>query len=154
MLQPLLHACPCIRSLIPAAHFPFLAHPPLPCLPPTPLRGALVLEGGQMRWPAPPLAAPAAPPARKQEDSKKKVLTPEEIYADTLKSALTTTVGLSCIVGLGAVSPGPAFSRCAGGWRWMGALGRRGDVRVTSCGAVAWWLGGCADSCGVQCSCC
>ncbi|KAI3433374.1 hypothetical protein D9Q98_003191 [Chlorella vulgaris] len=74
------------------------------------VRGALVLEGGQMRWPAPPLAAPAAPPARKQEDSKKKVLTPEEIYADTLKSALTTTVGLSCIVGLGAVSPGPAFS--------------------------------------------
>lgn len=124
-------------------------------------------------WPAPPLPAPAAPPPKKEAEAKKE-LTPEEIYADTLKSALTTSecdwerwcrrglqqggvhgrltaglagmvaclpwpalllalchvqltvllnavprppptappaaVGLSCIVGLGAVSPGPAFS--------------------------------------------
>ncbi|PRW58593.1 NAD(P) mitochondrial isoform A [Chlorella sorokiniana] len=73
------------------------------------VRGALVLENGQLMWPAPPLPAPAAPPPKKEAEAKKE-LTPEEIYADTLKSALTTTVGLSCIVGLGAVSPGPAFS--------------------------------------------
>ncbi|KAL4423593.1 hypothetical protein ABPG77_004633 [Micractinium sp. CCAP 211/92] len=73
------------------------------------VRGALVLEDGELRWPAPPLPAPAAPP-KKAEEAKKKELTPEEIYADTMRSALTTTVGLSCIVGLGAVSPGPAFS--------------------------------------------
>ncbi|EFN59205.1 hypothetical protein CHLNCDRAFT_138139 [Chlorella variabilis] len=74
------------------------------------VRGALVLEGGELRWPAPPLAAPAAPPPRKEEAKGKKELTPEEIYADTLRSALTTTLGLSCIVGLGAVSPSSAFS--------------------------------------------
>ena len=29
--------------------------------------GALVLEGGQLMWPAPPLPAPAAPPPKKEE---------------------------------------------------------------------------------------
>lgn len=52
--------------------------------------GALVLEGGQLMWPAPPLPAPAAPPPKKEAEAKKE-LTPEEIYADTLKSALTTS---------------------------------------------------------------
>lgn len=49
-----------------------------------------MLEGGQLMWPAPPLPAPAAPPPKKEAEAKKE-LTPEEIYADTMKSALTTS---------------------------------------------------------------
>lgn len=49
-----------------------------------------MLEDGELRWPAPPLPAPAAPP-KKAEEAKKKELTPEEIYADTMRSALTTS---------------------------------------------------------------
>lgn len=63
--------------------------PRLPACP-APRSGALVLEDGQLRWPAPPLPAPAAPP-KKAEEAKKKELTPEEIYADTLRGALTTS---------------------------------------------------------------
>jgi NAD(P) transhydrogenase len=78
------------------------------------VRGALVLEGGEMRWPAPPLPAPAAPPPRAAAPAAaaaaKRAPTPEEAYAETLRSAAATTVGLTALVGLGAVSPGPAFS--------------------------------------------
>ena len=49
-----------------------------------------MLEGGEMRWPAPPLPVPVAPP-RKEEPKAKAALTPEEIYADTMRSALTTS---------------------------------------------------------------
>ena len=71
--------------------------PPPP--PPSPCSGALVLENGELRWPAPPLPAPAAPP-KKAEQGKagKKELTPEEIYADTLKSAFTTSELLCCLL--------------------------------------------------------
>lgn len=74
------------------------------------VRGALVLEQGEMRWPAPPLPAPAAPAPKKEAAPAKKEVTPEDIYADTMRSAASTAVGLSAIAALGAASPGPAFS--------------------------------------------
>jgi hypothetical protein len=46
-----------------------------------------------MRWPAPRLAAPPQPAAPAKQEAQKKGLTPEEIYADTLRSALTTSEG-------------------------------------------------------------
>jgi H+-translocating NAD(P) transhydrogenase len=72
------------------------------------VRGALVLEGGDMRWPAPPVPV-AAPPKPKAEPPAKKEVKPEDIYQDTLKSAGGTAAALTALVGLGAVSPGPAF---------------------------------------------
>lgn len=86
------------------------------------VRGALVLEGGELRWPAPPLPAPAAPPPKKEEVAKKE-LTPEEIYADTLKSALTTSAllflmgwwwGKSCCCWAGLLPGAAAFCRTLG----------------------------------------
>ena len=73
------------------------------------VRGSLVLAGGEMMWPAPPLPAPPAPPA-KTEASGPKVLTPEEIRNETLQQVSTTAVGLTAIAAMGAVSPGAAFS--------------------------------------------
>jgi NAD(P) transhydrogenase len=76
------------------------------------VRGALILDDGEMMWPAPPLPTPAAPPPRKEEERGpvKKELTPEEIFNATLKNAVVTGVGLTAIIGVGAVSPNPAFS--------------------------------------------
>jgi len=79
------------------------------------VRGALVLEIGEMRWPAPPLPAPAAAAPKKKDDDggrmkKKEALTPEQIYQETMKNAGITAASLGAVVGMGAISPGPAFS--------------------------------------------
>ncbi len=75
------------------------------------VRGALVLEEGELRWPPPPAAAPAAPPKPKAaEKAAKAEPTAEELRAETMRSAATTAAGLTALVGLGAASPGPAFS--------------------------------------------
>lgn len=73
------------------------------------VRGSLVLDNGELRWPAPPLPAPAAP-AAKVETKGPKVLTPEEIRKDTMGQVATTAVGLTAIAAMGAASPGSAFS--------------------------------------------
>ncbi|GAB4817580.1 hypothetical protein N2152v2_004626 [Parachlorella kessleri] len=72
------------------------------------VRGALVLEQGAMRWPAPPITLPSAP--KKKEEAVKKEKTPEDIYKETMSSAATTALGLTAIASLGAVSPNVAFS--------------------------------------------
>lgn len=81
-----------MRSPAAPARTSLFASGPPTCLlgDPWPCSGALVLEDGELRWPAPPLPPPAAPP-KKAEEAKKKELTPEEIYADTLRGALTTS---------------------------------------------------------------
>jgi len=72
------------------------------------VRGALVLDEGELRWPAPPSAAPAAPPAPPKP--KEEATGPKDLYPDTLRSALTTTGAAAATLAIGAVSPGPTFS--------------------------------------------
>jgi H+-translocating NAD(P) transhydrogenase len=87
------------------------------------VRGALVLEQGEVRWPAPPpksvveaaekaaKAAAAAPTAAELAAAAAPVITPEEqLRQATLKSALTTTGASLATLALGAVSPSSAFS--------------------------------------------
>lgn len=74
------------------------------------MRGALVLDEGELRWPAPPPAAPAAaaaPPAAKKEEEAKG---PKDLYPETLRNALTTTGAAAATLAVGAVSPSSAFS--------------------------------------------
>ena len=68
-------------------------HPPphTPTHPPYPPRGALVLEGGELRWPAPPLQLPAAKPPPKVEE--KRGPTDEELRDESMQSALSTGEG-------------------------------------------------------------
>lgn len=75
---------------------------------PLQVRGALVLDEGEMRWPAPRSAAPAAPPPapKKAEEAKG----PKDLYPDTLRNALTTTGAAAATLAIGAVSPSSAFS--------------------------------------------
>lgn len=82
------------------------------------VRGALVLEDGELRWPPPPPPAPATPAAPAvskpagHQTAKQGAgpATPEQIYNDTLRSAGSTAAGLAAISALGAVSPNAAFS--------------------------------------------
>jgi hypothetical protein len=73
-----------------------------------------------MRWPAPPLPVPVAPP-RKEEPKAKAALTPEKIYADTMRSALTTSESSFCGIFWG--------SRGCRGRAWSGLLRGRGRAR-------------------------
>lgn len=83
------------------------------CLPAVQqVRGALVLDEGEVRWPAPPppslaAAAAAAPAAVKKEEEVKG---PKDLYPDTLRNALTTTGAAAATLAIGAVSPSSAFS--------------------------------------------
>ncbi|KAI7844259.1 hypothetical protein COHA_002057 [Chlorella ohadii] len=75
------------------------------------VRGALVLEGGELRWPAPPLPLPApAPPASATVAAAKKVRTPQQLFRDTLHSACSLALALAALAGFGIASPGAAFS--------------------------------------------
>ena len=73
------------------------------------VRGSLVLDNGELRWPAPPLPAPATPPP-KAEATGPKEKTADEIYQETFTQVATTAVGLTAIAAMGAASPGTAFS--------------------------------------------
>lgn len=91
--------CVCVLRVLPCC--PFLPRCPLQ------VRGALVLDEGELRWPAPPSAAPAPPPAPKMEEAAKG---PKDLYPDTLRNALTTTGAAAATLAIGAVSPSSAFS--------------------------------------------
>lgn len=73
------------------------------------VRGALVLQEGELTWPAPPPAQASAPPppAPKKETE---ATGPKDLYDVTLKNALVTAGSAGAVMAIGAVSPGAAFS--------------------------------------------
>lgn len=73
------------------------------------VRGALVLENGEMMWPAPPLPAPAQP-QQQAEKPKEAPTGPPDLYKPTLQNALTTTGGIAGALALGSIAPNAAFS--------------------------------------------
>lgn len=74
------------------------------------VRGALVLEEGELMWPAPPLPAPAAPAPSAAAAAKSEPVGPKDLYEDNMRSALVTTGAVGATLALGAVSPSAAFS--------------------------------------------
>ncbi|EEC04253.1 NAD(P) transhydrogenase, putative [Ixodes scapularis] len=79
------------------------------------IRGSIILKDGELLWPPPPpkvVAAPPPPPtplAAETKAAKKEVAVPDYFKA-TLKDSFLYTAGLAGIVGLGVVSPNPAFT--------------------------------------------
>jgi len=76
------------------------------------VRGMLVLEDGQMRWPPPPPDLPPAPPAKAVEeeiplthDQKNQIS-----FAQNTSSALLISAAFPALLGMGMVSPEPAFA--------------------------------------------
>lgn len=73
------------------------------------VRGALVLDEGVLKWPAPLPPLPAAPPKPAAKEAEVPA-GPADLYGTTLGNALVTTGGVAGVLAIGAVSPGAAFS--------------------------------------------
>lgn len=70
---------------------------------------AIVTHNGNKLWPNPkPLPMLDAKPKVKKE-AKKEVVKQSDPYTDTIKNAVSTALGLSSFVGIGALCPDPAF---------------------------------------------
>lgn len=77
------------------------------------VRGSIVLKDGVWMWPPPVIAVSAAPPPPPPSASKsapKKAEVVASPFADTMKSSLMYTTGLGSLLGLGVISPSPAFT--------------------------------------------
>lgn len=90
------------------------------------IRGCLVLENGQLMWPAPPLPAPPKPstpppPNPNLEGNKAK---PDK-YQEALTRSLATTAGMGSLMAIGLAAPATAVSSmmtkfglaCIGGYQ-------------------------------------
>ncbi|KAK7489396.1 hypothetical protein BaRGS_00019340, partial [Batillaria attramentaria] len=78
------------------------------------VRGSIILHDGKMMWPPPPPkvdpGAPAATPVAAAAAAVKEPPPPPNYFNLTLKDALMYTSGLGTTLGLGMVSPNPAFT--------------------------------------------
>jgi len=69
-------------------------------------RGAMILQNGTMMWPPPQIADPSPVAKPKAEVA----IVEPNYFQDTLKDAFMYTAGLSTALGLGVLSPTPAFA--------------------------------------------
>lgn len=76
------------------------------------VRGSIILKDGTLMWPPPVVAVSAQPPPAAAAAAKpvKAEPLPPNPFADTLKSSLMYTTGIGSFLGLGAISPNPAFT--------------------------------------------
>ncbi|CAN0467938.1 unnamed protein product, partial [Phaeothamnion confervicola] len=72
-------------------------------------RGVLVLDDGELTWPAPlpPAPAASAQPAKAAAPTEATPVDYKQLY---MRSALKTTGMSGLVLGLGIASPNPAFS--------------------------------------------
>jgi len=77
------------------------------------VRGSIIVQNGELLWPPPPPPTPvpsATTVATSQPAAEKPVPAEPNYFANTLKDAAMYTGGLGGLLGLGMVSPNPAFT--------------------------------------------
>lgn len=77
------------------------------------VRGSIIVQNGQLLWPPPPPPTPApgaTSVATPKPAAEKPVPVEPNYFANTLKDAALYTGGLGGLLGLGMVSPNPAFT--------------------------------------------
>lgn len=76
------------------------------------VRGSIVLKNGEWMWPPPVIAVSAAPPPPPSagKSAPKQAAVVANPFADTMKSSLMYTTGMGGLLGLGVISPSPAFT--------------------------------------------
>ncbi|KAK9824598.1 hypothetical protein WJX72_011597 [[Myrmecia] bisecta] len=74
------------------------------------VRAALVLDNGELMWPAPAPPAPKVAPVAATPAAKAVPSGPVDLRPKTMSTALATTAGLTGILAMGFVSPSTAFS--------------------------------------------
>lgn len=89
------------------------------------VRGSIVTQNGSVTWPPPVIAVSAQPqqPAAGAAIKPKVEAAPPNPFADTMKSSLTYTAGLGTLIGLGVVSPNPAFTAMMSTFALSGIVG-------------------------------
>lgn len=87
------------------------------------VRGSIVTQNGTVTWP-PPVIAVSAQPQQAAVTAKAKVeVIPPNPFTETMKSSLTYTAGLGTLIGLGVVSPNPAFTAMMSTFALSGIVG-------------------------------
>jgi H+-translocating NAD(P) transhydrogenase len=87
------------------------------------VRGSIVTQNGGVTWP-PPVIAVSAQPQQTAGAAKPKVeVLPPNPFTETMKSSLTYTAGLGTLIGLGVVSPNPAFTAMMSTFALSGIVG-------------------------------
>jgi len=71
-------------------------------------RGSMILQNGELMWPPPAIKDPS--PVVKPKQATEVVVKEPNYFGDTLKDAFMYTAGLSGALGLGMLSPTPAFA--------------------------------------------
>ena len=83
------------------------------------VRGSIILNNGELLWPAPAPATPPPPPAQKakapltaeqKEKELKKLMTDGDYFRKYLKDSLVYTTGLAGLIGMSTISPHAAFA--------------------------------------------
>jgi NAD(P) transhydrogenase len=92
------------------------------------VRGMLVVEEGKLMWPAP---QPAAPPAPPKKEVKEEVVEEIDYYSVYMNSALRSTAGVGGLLGMGMISPNPAFSNMMTTFALSGIIGYQVVMGVT-----------------------
>lgn len=87
------------------------------------VRGSIVSHNKNVTWPPPVIAVSAAPQQTAAAAPVKVEAPPPNPFAETMKSSLTYTAGLGTLIGLGVVSPNPAFTAMMSTFALSGIVG-------------------------------
>ncbi|EFA03278.1 NAD(P) transhydrogenase, mitochondrial [Tribolium castaneum] len=74
------------------------------------VRGSIILQEGKLLWPPPAPVGPPPPPPVKKTETKVQETVAESPLMATVKDSLLCTTGIGTILGLGVLSPNPAFT--------------------------------------------
>ncbi|RZB41000.1 NAD(P) transhydrogenase, mitochondrial [Asbolus verrucosus] len=74
------------------------------------VRGSIILQNGELMWPPPAPVGPPPPPPIKKTEVVPEVKKEDSPLMATVKDSLICTAGIGSILGLGVLSPNPAFT--------------------------------------------
>jgi NAD(P) transhydrogenase len=88
------------------------------------VRGMMVMDKGELTWPWTPPAPPPPPPKPAKADPHAKVvLTDEEVKAGYMESVKSVSYAAAATMGMGLMSPNPAFSTMFSTFALSGVIG-------------------------------
>ncbi|XP_055623090.1 NAD(P) transhydrogenase, mitochondrial-like [Toxorhynchites rutilus septentrionalis] len=90
------------------------------------VRGSIVLRNGDLMWPPPVISVSAKPPssvAAPTTSAVKAIAAPPDPFKETLKNSIAYSTGLGSLLGLGAISPNPAFTTMMTTFAMSGIVG-------------------------------
>lgn len=87
------------------------------------VRGSIVTQNGGVTWPPPVIAVSAQPQQTGAAVKAKAEVVPPNPFTEVMKSSLTYTAGLGTLIGLGVISPNPAFTAMMSTFALSGIVG-------------------------------